>query len=334
MMKYDLLPWHHSLWQPLLNAWQQNRLPHALLLTGPQGMGKTFFAQRLAGLLLCTQPQPEGKACGQCKSCHLIQVDNHPDISWVGPLQEGKQITIEQIRNLMEFCTLTAQYGRYQIVLINPAEAMNRNASNSLLKLLEEPPAKTLLILISHQPMGLLATIRSRCQRIDFRRLKGTEAWLQNQLPPQLNAQLLLNLTHQAPLAALALVKEEGLVKRKQLLDSLTQQLLNHPQDPISLAEKWNALEDPPQILRWMLSWTMDIIRCAMTGQGLINGDYQETLQHLSKRLNIINVFKLLDLQNETYQIVMGTTHVKPQGLLESIAIMWTDIQQQRRTSL
>ena len=330
-MNDDIFPWHNALWQPLLNAWQQNRLPHALLLSGPQGMGKAVFAKRLAKLLLCIQPQPEGKECGQCKSCHLLQVNNHPDISWIEPLQEGKQITIEQIRNLIEFCNLTAQYSRYHIALLNPAEAMNRNASNSLLKLLEEPPARTLLILISHRPMGLLATIRSRCQRIDFRGIKNIESWLQSQLSSSFNAQLLLNLTHQAPLAALALVKEEKLVQRKQLLDSLTQHLLHQPQEPIGLAEKWSTLAEPPQILRWMLSWTMDIIRCAMTGQGIINVDYQETLQLLAQKLQIKELFQLLDLQNETYQIVTGPTHVKPQGLLESIAIMWTDLQQRKR---
>jgi len=322
-----VLPWHEPFWQTLVTAWQQNRLPQAWLLSGPVGMGKSLLAQRLVESLLCEQAQPDGQACGHCKSCHLIQVGHHPDWFRVQPVEEGKSISVEQIRELIGFCALTSQYGRYQIVVINPAEAMNRNASNSLLKLLEEPPAKTLLILISHQPMLLLATLRSRCQQLDFSRLKGGAAWLLERLPKHFDIPLLLKLTQQAPLAALTLANSEGLQKRRQLFESLLQ-LCSGRQNPIEVAERWNQLEDSPQVLRWLLSWTMDLIRGAMTGSAwLVNQDEQAALAKLAKQINLHQLFKLLDLQNETYSLIIKTTtQVKPQGLLEAIAITWAQV--------
>ncbi|MCK5662939.1 MAG: DNA polymerase III subunit delta' [Thiotrichaceae bacterium] len=323
------LPWHDSLWQQVLQRWQQDHLPHALLLYGPQGMGKALFAQRLAETLLCEQPQAEGKICGQCKSCHLLQAKTHPDLLQVQPVEAGKQIPIDKIRSLIQFSTLTSQYGLYQIMIINPAEAMNRNAANSLLKLLEEPPPKTLIMLVSHQHNVLLATIRSRCQRLDFSRpdSKLIQAWLHSKLKKENDfIQLLLNLSAQAPLAAQNLVETEGFTRRQALFESLAT-LSTGQHDPIDVAENWNK-QDAAQVLQWMLSWTMDIIRYAATTQTqyIVNYDHLKILQNLARQLNLHKLFDLLDLQREAYRLVTGNANIKPQGLLESIAIAWVKL--------
>jgi len=274
-----------------------------LLLCGPTGMGKGVFAQCLAEALLCETPlktgEESGSACGHCKPCHLLQAKTHPDLLQIQPADVGKQISIDQIRHLIQFCVLTAHYGRYQIIIIKPAEAMNRNASNSLLKLLEEPPPKTLIMLVSHQPMALMATIRSRCYDI----------------------RLLLNLSSQAPFAALALAND--MTKRRELFDSLAA-LSSGKNDPVHIAEGWSQLEVVP-ILQWMLSGTRDMIRYAMTAQThyLVNHDYQEMLQRFARQFDLHSLFKLLDLQTEAYQLVTSKANVKAQGLLESIAIAW-----------
>lgn len=340
-----ILPWHDSLWQQVLRRQQQDRLPHAFLLCGPPGMGKAWFARRLAAILLCEKsfqlPEAERleSACGHCQSCHLLTAETHPDLLLVQPTAGGQLISVEQIRELIKFCSLTSYYGRYQIVIINPAEAMNRNAANSLLKLLEEPPPNTLFMLISHQPMALLATIRSRCQRLDFSHPNRdlTQAWLHKQLKhsSEFNIPLLLNLSAQAPLAALTLVTNEGMAKRREFFDSLIQ-LSNAQHDPIKIAEKWTQLETT-LIWQWLLSWTMDIIRYAATGQTkyFINQDYQNPLQSLAKQLDLPNWFELLDSQQEAYQLIVKNTNVKLQGLLESIAITWVKLTAQpRRNSL
>jgi DNA polymerase-3 subunit delta' len=324
------LPWHQPLWHTLLNAWSQQRLPHSLLLCGTKGMGKAIFARQLAEFLLCEHPRIHNdipKICGYCKPCLLLKAHTHPDLFRVEPAEEGKQIAIDQIRQLIEFCTLTANYGRHQIIILNPAEAMNQNAANSLLKLLEEPPKSTMLLLISHRPSALLATIRSRCQRFDFSRPDKTVAhdWLTQKIPnPQL-APLLLNLSAHAPLAALNLVEGDELNKRRELFDTLTQ-LPQGKLDPVKIAEQWNK-QQVAQILHWMLIWTMDLIRYSQSRneQVVINQDYREPLQRLARQVNSRYLFKLLDLQQDAYRLVMGTSNVKTQGLLETIAIAWTE---------
>lgn len=328
MTDNTFLPWQESLWQQVAHARQQNHLPHALLLCGPPGMGKFLFAQHLANSLLCERPTVTLQPCGKCQSCHLFKVGNHPDIAILQPAEMGKQIPVDAIRTLLEFCTLTANYANYQVIIIYPAEAMNRNAANSLLKLLEEPPAKTVLLLVSQQPLALLATLRSRCQRLDFSRPSPTitQTWLQSKIPPTMDARLLLNLTAGAPLAALSLVETDGMAKRHTLFNSIIQ-LLNKQDDPIRVAEQWHKWEFT-QVLSWLLSWTMDMIRLATSEQPpyLVNPDYREPLQKLAKNLNCRQLFAILDLQRNTYQLATSTTNMKPQGLLESVAIAWTEL--------
>jgi len=344
-----VLPWHDTLWQQIMRRWLQERLPHALLLCGSQGMGKGLFAQRLAKTLLCENvtlfpinkedkpPSLEeslgdisAKPCLHCKPCQLFRAETHPDLLQIQPVEAGKQISVDQIRKAIRFCGLTAGYGCYQIIIINPAEAMNRNAANSLLKLLEEPPPKTLIMLVSHQPMALVATIRSRCQRLDFSRPDSAviQTWLQAQLKDSraYDIPLLLNLSAQAPFAALALAETDGIQKRRELFEHLTD-LLGGKNDPVCIAEGWSQ-QNGVQILLWMHSWTMDIIRIACTAQTqyLVNRDYQEALQRFAKQFDLHRLFQLLDLQKEAYQLMMGKSNVKAQGLLESIAIAWVKL--------
>jgi DNA polymerase-3 subunit delta' len=339
-----VLPWHHSLWQQLSYCWQQQRLAHALLLAGPPGMGKTLFAQRLTNLLLCEQhaatenklPQVNWQPCEHCQACHLFQVGNHPDLLSLHPSNADKFITVESVRELIQFCFLTTYYGHYRIVLISPAEKMNHYAANSLLKLLEEPPPQTLFILVSHQPQQLLITLRSRCQLLDFSRPHQhlTQAWLQQRLATaqptvsKADIALLLKLSAQAPLAALALVETGAMTQRNALFDSLIQ-LATGKIDPIQVVTQWTRWE-AKQILPWLLSWTMDIIRCTLTGQTqyLLNQDYQTNLVRFSQQIEGKNLFKFLDQQIEVYHLIMTNTPVKVTGLLESIAITWVNLTQ------
>jgi len=327
------LPWHDDLWKQVLRSWQQNRLPHALLLSGAQGMGKQLFCENLAHILLCERFQPSehdsGQACGHCKSCHLFQSKNHPDLHWVQPMDVGKPIQVDQVRHLIDFSALTPHYNRYRIVIIQPAESMNRNAANSLLKLLEEPPPNTLIILVSHQPMRLLATIRSRCQRLNFSHSDKTiaESWLNVHISDKTDVKLLLNLSAQAPLAAQALSETGDMAKRQQLFESL-KEFMTSRVEPVSTAAQWDKL-GAVQVLSWMLSWTMDLIRWTVTQQSqfIVNQDYLTILQVNTKGLNIQHLFTLLDLQHEAYKLMMGNTSVKPQSLLENIAISWLEVK-------
>src|SRR3569623_1075285 len=135
-MQAKLLPWQEETWARLLAARRAGRLPHALLLTGPQGKGKQRFAEnRLTGML-CEAPGVDGCACGVCRGCQLRAAGNHPDYRQLTPPEEGKVIGVDQVRELIQYVALTPQYGRYKIALIHPADKLNIYAANSLLKTL------------------------------------------------------------------------------------------------------------------------------------------------------------------------------------------------------
>jgi len=171
----NVISLHEKVWSGLLA--RRERLPHSLLLVGQKGLGKYELARQFAASMLCEQPQADGLACGKCLACNWYSQGNHPDFRLLQPdaladegeVEDGKkkpsqQITIDQVRGLDEFLTVGTHRAGLRIILVNPAEAMNRNTANALLKTLEEPAPDTLFLLVSNEPLRLLPTIRSRCQ--------------------------------------------------------------------------------------------------------------------------------------------------------------------------
>jgi len=154
-------------WSRLIARMRASRMPHALLISGHKSGEKHAFARAIAESLLCLSPQEtNARACGQCASCGLFKAGSHADFLPVDVSEDSREIKIGQIRTLCEELALTAQHGGYRVAIINPADAMNINASNSLLKTLEEPPPDTILILVTAKTGSISATVRSRCQRI------------------------------------------------------------------------------------------------------------------------------------------------------------------------
>lgn len=157
------LPWHEQEWAHLTTQIVCERLPHALLLVGRQYIGKTQLALALSRILLCAQP--DGLLnCGRCHACELNARGNHGDFLWVEPIENSRVIRIDQIRNAVRFTSTKAAFGSRKVIVIAPAERMNVNSYNGLLKSLEEPSNDTYLILICNQLHSIPATIRSRCQ--------------------------------------------------------------------------------------------------------------------------------------------------------------------------
>lgn len=190
--------WNKTLWTYLASA--AERLPHALLIHGPRGIGKRALAKHFAQFLLC-EGSPSERPCGRCVACRWFVAGNHPDVRWIEPEAIAKPVTIEgeeadragsrsakpsleikveQVRALADFLNVGSHRGRRRVALVHPAEDMNLHAANSLLKSLEEPPSGAIFVLVSHRPARLLATIRSRCVALPVN-LPGrseAEAWL------------------------------------------------------------------------------------------------------------------------------------------------------------
>ena len=234
-------PWHKPLWQQFLRVWQQQRLPHAILLTGAKGLAKTDLALDIAQYSLCLKPA-DLAACGQCHSCQLFSAGAHPDHLLIEPEEAGKTIKIDQIRALKDKQSLTPNISAWKTVVIHPAHKMTTSASNSLLKLLEEPPAQTLLILVSSQPQQLPVTIRSRCQLWPMQSPDNsvTENWLKQQGTEISTAQLaiLQPLAKGAPLM-LQQLQENGVDVLSQQLQQDLQLLMQGKANPVQMTASW-----------------------------------------------------------------------------------------------
>ncbi len=168
-MGFEAIIGHQQQILLLENAIQHQRVAHAYLFDGPDGIGKKQVAQIFARIILCEN----SSACGHCNACANTAAGSHPDFHAVQA--EGDSIKIEQIRALQAQLVLRSFSGRGKICLIDDAELMTREAANALLKTLEEPAAGTFIILISSHPEVLLPTILSRCQKISFSRLPAQE---------------------------------------------------------------------------------------------------------------------------------------------------------------
>lgn len=316
------ITWHNRQWENVVQRWQRGSLPHALLLSGPHGLGKELFAQRLVKSVLCENPSDEGNACGTCKTCHLVEAGSHPDIHEVAMAEDSKVIKIDQIRDLCEKLSKTSQLGGYKIGMIRDAERMNVNAANSLLKTLEEPGADTLIILISSRPGSMMATIRSRCQKISFTTPIKDQAidWLKKQTDSTA-IEAALALGQGSPLAALELLTDELASKRKDFLQDF-QALTSGKEDPITLSEKWMK-RDPDAMISWLQSCVMDIIRLKSTEQPPIinNIDIISYLKPLSQRLDLRVLFGRLDRLEQARRQLQ--TQVNTQLLLEDSLMAW-----------
>ncbi len=324
----DLLPWQQVDWATLQARVHQGRLPHALLLTGRAGLGKYHFARAFATALLCAQPDAQGLACGQCRSCTLLAAGSHPDYLEAMPEEPGKAIKIDQVRALIASLRLTSQYNGYKIAILSPAEAMNRAAANSLLKTLEEPRSDTLLCLCSHEPTRLPATIRSRCQRLTMQSPARDTAlgWLRAQSENGLGEEegaLLLELTGGAPLAAHALAEQGALAQRQTMLQAL-QGVLAGTHDPIAIAQDWLKLGlDLP--LYWLYRWVTDLIRLQLDGQAPIsNRDQRDALQDMGERVDSRWLFRYLDTLHEAMRAARGQANA--QLVLESLLSPWARV--------
>ncbi|WP_243049273.1 DNA polymerase III subunit delta' [Dyella sp. RRB7] len=219
------MPWHAEHWSRLQARRARDAMPHALLLCGPVGLGKRDFMRRFAQGLLCTQAQ-DGMACGQCRSCQLFAAGTHPDFATLsfGLRKDGVQrseIVVDQIRELSARLAMSSQFGGWQIVCIDPADAMNAAAANALLKTLEEPSPQTLLLLVADAPWRLPQTIRSRCQRIEFHLPPREDAlaWLQQQ--GVADASAALDAAGGNPGLARAWVQEGALARRQEVRKDL-----------------------------------------------------------------------------------------------------------------
>jgi DNA polymerase III subunit delta' len=173
-MSFAAFPTQPPSLQLLQRSLARGRVAHAYLLAGEAEGELEAVARTLAKTLNCRQPERRGAtgtpvdSCDRCPSCVRIQAGNHPDVQWVRPESKSRVITIDQVRDLMQTVHLKATDAEYKVAVIVDADRLNIQAANAFLKTLEEPPDKSILILLSTDPQRLLETVRSRCLRLSF----------------------------------------------------------------------------------------------------------------------------------------------------------------------
>ncbi len=318
----QLYPWQEDLWVKWFGKGQNITGQSFLLYTG-KGQGKRHFAHYLSQSWLCESPLEKGKACGLCQQCHLFTVGTHPDFLLIegDGAGEGKNITIDMIRNMLKWSILTPQLANKRIVVIYLAEEMNVYAANSILKMLEEPVNHTVFILLSEHPYKLLPTIRSRCQRIDLGKASMQQSidWLHTTLPQAHYIKQTLIVSYGAPLWAKKLLDQAGFETLQQCFTQLLAVYL-YQQEPLQVAEQWQKIAF---INEWLYYWVMECIYAKETGHispVLKVLAKQELLDYFLSQLNTQQMFVLLDkvIQWKTQENVLNRLL-----MIESFLLQW-----------
>ncbi len=327
--------WHEAIFQRLSQPAQA--LPHAVLLKGQAGIGKREFAATVAKGLLCEKPASPLCACGSCVACHWFDTGNHPDYRMLQPeaaeaaeaaeedgagdKKKKRDISIAQVRSLAEFINISAHRSGAKVVVIQPAEAMNVNAANALLKSLEEPPPDTFFLLVSDRPHMLPATLRSRTQQIALPPPTATEAaaWLAKSGSAQPG--LALAQSGGAPLLAVTLDTPEYWAARLQLLDGLSSRQF----DALALAERCVA-QPIPQVIHWLQRWSYDLA-CLSFGQPLrYNPDKKDALIAAAKHMKALDIMRF---HRELVRFQRIVNHpLNPRLLIEDLLLRYGQLIQ------
>ena len=303
-MSINYYPWQEEVWNRLADM--HGRLPHALLFHGRPGIGKLHLAEVLAQSLLCENRSSNRLACGACAACGWFAAGNHPDYRLVQPevlspavedaeagegseenkKKPSKKIKIEQIRALSDFLNVGSHRNGYRVVLIYPAESMNPNSANALLKSLEEPSAGVIFLLVSHQPRTLLATVRGRCHALvlSLPPRASSLRWLQEQGSKATAGALAF--AGDAPLEAASLPDDEADTRRR-LFDLLGQPATS----ALSLADFCQRLQPGP-VVDWMLKWAYDLVATASHGKARYNIDQENTLAQLVQTMPTLKLLR------------------------------------------
>jgi DNA polymerase-3 subunit delta' len=341
-----VLPWHYLQWLRLSSQIDDQALPHAFLFTGVEGVGKELFARNVAAFLLCESSKSGMSrlnfsdqngavsakgACGQCKQCKLFEGDTHPDFKFLEPEEGSSAIKIDQVRHLVDFFSRSSQQGGRKVALLSPAEALNNNAANALLKTLEEPSQGSVIILVSHQSGMLLPTIRSRCQVVDFGlpAVRDSLAWLSANSAALVEGAALkdddiseiLSLAHWAPLKALAYIENGALSEYKLMLEELGSFLKN---DCLSstLAARWN---DDLAVLRvsWVMLWLEQIIKLKFGEELSSAHSAKKMFLYLAEKATVLELFNLYECCLKQYRLFLGTSNPNKVLAFELILHDW-----------
>lgn len=312
-MKWTAIVGHIENIRMLRHMESSRRMPHAVLLSGPGGIGKFMVASVLGAALLCMAP--ESRPCGKCQSCLQMLHDTHPDFLMIRP--DGLAIKIEQIRKLQHEVALAPYVSSRRVCIIDGAELLTVQAANSLLKVLEEPVGDVVFILVSGNRQMLLATILSRCMTIAFQPLTDivlTQALKDRGFSPE-QSDVAARLSRGRMGAALSMLESDGFAIRNQaanILEGLLAGSMTVVWDTATIFEKMER-KDLLQIVGYFSYLLRDIV-LIITGQGsqfLFNIDLAERLRGQAERWSEQRLLKALQVVEIARRALNGNANAR-----------------------
>ncbi len=314
-------PWNESFRERITHQFEHNKLAHAMLFAGPEYLGKFDLAFALSTQFLCTAVV-SAESCGACSSCLLIRAGTHPDLRLVQP-EDSKQIKIDQIRTLIRWVGQTSSRSGLKIAIVSPAEQMNHQSANALLKCLEEPASNTLIFLVTANPGSLLPTIRSRCQQYLFPIPNREVAlrWLKDQAADLENPSMKLEISGGAPLAVLHQFDKEYFQRRTQITAAIRQVLgaAGNPVESASMVQKHEA----DDVLQTIISILSDCLKYKLSSDErfIKNQDVMAEVVSIADACSAGFLFAALDRVRADLKIAKSTSNPNKALLLESLMI-------------
>jgi len=321
MSEREPLPWQAAIWAQLAPAREAGRLTHAWLMCGPGGIGKRHFVGAWTARLLCETARGTEAACGRCRSCIQLAAASHPNLLWLKPEVDAKtgktkrDISVDQLRHLIDRLQLNSHYGQLKIGVIDPADALNASGMNAVLKTIEEPTGDALLILISERPMALAATLRSRCQRVAFAPPPVDQSleWLAAQASGASVDRSLLAAAGHAPLKALEWLRSDQISERGRWRREWLE-IADRGADPVATASAFKERERTALWLADFYQFCVELLKLRLLRSA-------DALGNLAQRLPAPALEAMSSEALESQRRLQQNAN--PQQLAESLMIAW-----------
>jgi DNA polymerase-3 subunit delta' len=314
-------PWLAQQRQQLATARGEGRMPHGILLYGPAGAGQSGLALWTAHLVLC---EVTGDApCGRCPSCVLFLAGNHPDFYSLELEEKASNIKVDQVRELCGKLAFRSFRGAGKVGIIDPADRMNIQANNALLKTLEEPSEETLLILAASRLDRLPKTVVSRCQRLRLATPVSAEGigWLNRQQPRD-DWEDLLDLSAGAPFRALQMAADGTGELCDEMRSSLSEAAATNHYDPLGMAAAWSR-DRPAERLAWLERWVEESIRAVALQGDTVNNNRDFHLPMTGTGVNIRAAFAMLDRLRDARALLEGSLNT--QLMFEDLMVQFVE---------
>ncbi|MFZ3070290.1 MAG: DNA polymerase III subunit delta' [Anaerolineaceae bacterium] len=305
------------------------KLRHAYLITGPQGVGRRTLALAFIKALNCLNPPAQGEFCNQCLVCRQINAQTFSDLTVLAPIEGHKDLKIDQIRTMQQSLALAPYQAKYRVILILDFQRATAAASNALLKSLEEPPARAILVLTADAQESLLETIASRCEILRLRPLpvENAEHCLVEQYGlPEERARLLAHLTSGRMGAAVRFDQDPDLIstyqdaleKLEELLPAKKRQRLQYVET--QLKQKSSLRELVYELVSaWLTFWRDVLIARSEAGIPLVNQDKAALIQHVASQVPLGEVESLLKAHEKALDQL--DKYVNPRLVIENLLI-------------